>query len=182
MISSLCSGLLSIGDRFGGAINGAANQFWNAYRSNKTPSEFVQEMRKKGELILGIGHLIKSVTNPDHRVQKLIEFVKKRQPTPLLDYALEVEKITTSKKSNLILNVDGTIAVSLIDMMLHSNYFSEDDVQNYIKIGAFNSIFILSRTIGFIGHYIDQKRLKQGLYRHPWDDILFMTGLDINKK
>ena len=27
---------------------------------------------------------------------------------------------------------------------------------------------------GFIGHYLDQKRLKEGLYRHPWDDICYM--------
>lgn len=25
-----------------------------------------------------------------------------------------------------------------------------------------------------IGHYLDQRRLKQGLYRHPWDDISYV--------
>jgi hypothetical protein len=29
--------------------------------------------------------------------------------------------------------------------------------------------------MGFIGHYLDQKRLKQGLYRHPWDGIFFLN-------
>ena len=24
------------------------------------------------------------------------------------------------------------------------------------------------------GHFMDQKRLKQGLYRHPWDDISYV--------
>ena len=28
-------------------------------------------------------------------------------------------------------------------------------------------------AIGFMGHYFDQKRLQAGLYRHPWDDILY---------
>ena len=37
-----------------------------------------------------------------------------------------------------------------------------------------NGLFVLGRSIGFIGHYLDQKRLKQGLYRHPWDDISYM--------
>ena len=32
---------------------------------------------------------------------------------------------------------------------------------------AKNYIFI-------IGHFLDQKRLKQGLYRHPWDDISYV--------
>ena len=25
-----------------------------------------------------------------------------------------------------------------------------------------------------LGHYLDQKRLKMGLYRHPWDDITYL--------
>lgn len=51
--------------------------------------------------------------------------------------------------------------------------FSEE-AQEYINIGAINSLFVLGRSIGFIGHYMDQKRLKQGLYRHPWDDISYV--------
>ena len=35
-------------------------------------------------------------------------------------------------------------------------------------------LFVLGRTVGFIGHYLDQKRLKEGLYRHPWDDIAYI--------
>ena len=26
----------------------------------------------------------------------------------------------------------------------------------------------------YLGHHLDQKRLKQGLYRHPWDDISYI--------
>lgn len=38
------------------------------------------------------------INNPDMRVQILKEYVKEHFPaTPLLDYAMEVEKITTSK-------------------------------------------------------------------------------------
>lgn len=39
------------------------------------------------------------------------------------------------------------------------------------QIGTLNGLFVLGRSIGFIGHHLDQKRLKQGLYRHPADDI-----------
>eukprot|EP00061_Rhincodon_typus_P008282 g30751.t1 len=43
------------------------------------------------------GHSFR-INNPDMRVQILKDFVKQHFPaTPLLDYALEVEKITTSK-------------------------------------------------------------------------------------
>ena len=85
LISSLVSGLLTIvshidiflffsypsgvhliwftlqGDRFGGALDGAARQFSEGYDSGLIPMEFVNHMRKKGELIMGIGHRIKSV-------------------------------------------------------------------------------------------------------------------------
>merc|ERR1712168_296451 len=41
LISSLTSGLLTIGDRFGGALDEAARQFSDAYDSNLIPMEFV---------------------------------------------------------------------------------------------------------------------------------------------
>ena len=28
--------------------------------------------------------------------------------------------------------------------------------------------------LSLAGHFLDQKRLKQGLYRHPWDDISYV--------
>jgi ATP citrate (pro-S)-lyase len=59
------------------------------------------------------------------RVKIIKEFVMESFPAkPLLNYALEVEKITTSKKPNLILNVDGVIAVSFVDLLRHSGSFT----------------------------------------------------------
>lgn len=181
LVSSVVSGLLTIGDRFGGALDGAARQFSEAYDSNLHPMEFVNQMRKKGQLIMGIGHRVKSINNPDVRVKIIKEFVIENFPScPLLKYALEVEKITTSKKPNLILNVDGVIATSFVDMLKNSGSFTSEEAQEYINIGAINSLFVLGRSIGFIGHYMDQKRLKQGLYRHPWDDISYVMPEQFN--
>ena len=68
--------------------------------------DWVNELKDKNELIMGIGHRVKSANNPDKRVQLVVEAAKKNFPaTPVLDFALEVEKITTKKKANLILNV-----------------------------------------------------------------------------
>lgn len=181
LVSSLVSGLLTIGDRFGGALNGAAQQFSEAYDAGLHPVEFVNSMRRKGQLIMGIGHRVKSINNPDMRVKIVKEFVLESFPqTPLLQYALEVEKITTSKKPNLILNVDGVIATAFVDMLRHTGSFTSEEAQEYINIGAINSLFVLGRSIGFIGHYMDQKRLKQGLYRHPWDDISYVLPEQYN--
>ena len=35
---------------------------------------------------------------------------------------------------------------------------------------------VSERSIGFTGHFLDQKRLKQGLYRHPTEDISYIGG------
>ncbi|XP_014266049.1 ATP-citrate synthase isoform X2 [Maylandia zebra] len=175
LISSLTSGLLTIGDRFGGALDAAAKQFSKAFDSGMIPMEFVNKMKKDGKLIMGIGHRVKSINNPDMRVQILKDFVKQNFPsTQLLDYALDVEKITTSKKPNLILNVDGFIGVAFVDMLRTCGGFTRDEADEFVEIGALNGIFVLGRSMGFIGHYLDQKRLKQGLYRHPWDDISYV--------
>ena len=175
LVSSLTSGLLTIGDRFGGALDGAARQFSSAYDSALNPHEFVNKMRKEGKLIMGIGHRVKSINNPDKRVQILKQFCKDNfAATPLLSFAEEVEKITTAKKPNLILNVDGLIGVAMVDMMRNCGCFSTDEVTEYIELGVLNAIFILGRSMGFIGHFLDQRRLKQGLYRHPWDDIAYV--------
>ena len=56
------------GDRFGGALDAAARQFSEAYDAGQHPMEFVNSMRKKGELIMGVGHRVKSINNPDMRV------------------------------------------------------------------------------------------------------------------
>lgn len=175
LVSCLTSGLLTIGDRFGGALDGAAKQFSEAYDAGLSPMEFVNKMRKDGKLIMGIGHRVKSLNNPDMRVVLLKEFALENFPqTPLINYALEVEKITTSKKPNLILNVDGIIGLSMVDMLRHSGCFTLEEASEFVENGALNGIFVLGRSIGFIGHFLDQKRLKQGLYRHPWDDISYV--------
>ena len=173
LISSLVSGLLCIGPRFGGALDGAAQQFSDAYDRGLTPQEFVNSMKQKGANIQGIGHRIKSVHNPDMRVTIIKSYAKKNfKTTTLLDYALEVEKLTTSKKDNLILNVDGVIGICFVDLL--RSELTKEEADEYIRMGALNGLFVLGRSIGFMGHYLDQKRLKQGLYRHPWDDIAYL--------
>jgi len=181
LISSLASGLLTIGSRFGGALDEAASMFSGARDTGLTPREFVDQSRKANKLISGIGHKIKSVNNPDLRVELVKEYVRKQFPShSLLDYALAVEKVTTAKKDTLILNVDGCIAVCFVDLLRDSGAFTREEADEYIKIGTLNGLFVLGRSIGFIGHHLDQKRLRAPLYRHPADDI-FINMADVSQ-
>ncbi|RQW77624.1 MAG: ATP citrate synthase [Methanothrix sp.] len=175
LISSLCSGLLTIGPRFGGAIDDAAREFKHAKETGITPEQFVNDMKKKGINIPGIGHKIKSVKNPDKRVQLLIQYAKSNFPkTELLNFALQVEQLTTAKKGNLILNVDGCIGILFIDLMGSCGAFTQEEIDEIVKLGYLNGLFALGRSIGLIGHILDQKRLGARLYRHPAEDIAYM--------
>jgi len=175
LMSSLSSGILTIGPRFGGAISDAAKYIKEAVDKGMKPVDFVDYMKNVvGINIPGIGHRIKSVQNPDVRVTIMVDFAKKNFPkTETLDYALSVEKLTTAKRNNLILNVDGVIGVLSCDMLRGIGY-SRKEVREFVDLGILNAFFVLGRSIGFMGHIMDQKRLKSGLYRHPWDDIQYM--------
>jgi len=134
--------------------------------------------QKIGKLTLGkvLSMILNPSLNPDKRVELLKDYVFERFPKAnLLHYALKVEKITTSKKENLILNVDGTIGASFIDMFWLLGY-SDAEIDKLIKDGALNAFFVIGRTIGLIGHYLDEKRLEMPFYRHPVDDILYDIG------
>merc|ERR1719451_122842 len=96
----------------------------------------------------------------------------------VLSFALGVEDVTTAKKANLILNVDGCIAACFVDMLRSSGAFKFAEIDELVDYGCLNGLFVLARSTGFIGHYLDQRRLKQPLYRHPWDDITYITTED----
>ena len=122
--------------------------------------------------IPGIGHKVKSKFNPDYRCTLLSEKAQHLGEHRHLDFARAVEALTLEKKPNLILNVDGHIAAIFLDIFTEMQ-MSTDEIETLIDAGIFNAIFILSRSIGFIGHALDQKRLGEGLYRTPWEDIFY---------
>ena len=176
VISSLVSGLLTIGPRFAGAIDDAARYFKKACDAGTAPETFVDEMKKQGITVPGIGHRIKNLDNPDKRVELLKNYAFNHFPkTTYLDYALAVEKVTTQKKNTLILNVDGCVGVTFLDLLNASGSFSPAEIEEMVEIGYLNALFALARCIGIIGHIFDQKRMKAGLYRHPWDDNVYMV-------
>ncbi len=174
LMSSLATGILTIGPRFGGAISDAAKYVKMALEKKMAPQEFVDHMKNVvGINIPGIGHRIKSVQNPDVRVKLLKEFVLKNfEKHPYLDFTLEVEKITTSKRNNLILNVDGCIGICFMDLLENLD-FSDEEKNDVVESEVLNGLFVLGRSIGMMGHIFDQKRQRAALYRQPWDEILF---------
>uniref|UniRef100_A0A1I8FBK8 ATP citrate synthase n=1 Tax=Macrostomum lignano TaxID=282301 RepID=A0A1I8FBK8_9PLAT len=129
---------------------------WTAPRSSSAngvdtgliPMEFVNEMRKRGELIMGIGHRVKNF-----------------RLALCCTNALEVEKITTSKKPNLILNVDGMIGVAMVDLLRHSAVSLEAD--EFIEIGALNGMFVAGPKHGLHRALPGPAQAQTGLLQAP---------------
>ena len=164
LVESLVSGLLTIGPRFGGAVADAARDFYGAWKMSESAADFVGRKKREGKLIMGIGHRVKSKYNPDKRVEVIRKLVEEGFPAKrVFSFALEVQKETLAKKANLILNVDGAIGAALADILI--NYGREDSI---CQGDILNGFFVLARTIGFIGHYNEQRN--NGLFRaNNWD-------------
>mmetsp|Transcript_1264 Transcript_1264/g.1866 ORF Transcript_1264/g.1866 Transcript_1264/m.1866 type:complete len:744 (-) Transcript_1264:684-2915(-) len=176
LVSAVASGLLTIGPRFGGAIDGAARGFKDAVAAGQSPSEFVELMKRQGRRVMGIGHKVKTRENPDARVELIDQFVREHFPTQkYLDYARKVEDYTLSKAQNLILNVDGCIAAAFLDLLSpESGFFTAAEGEEAVAAGTLNGLFLVARAMGLVGHALDQKRLGQNLYRHPVEDTLYV--------
>lgn len=168
--ASVSAGILTIGPRFGGAINDSARLWFGAVKSSEEPYEFVERIAKSGAYISGIGHKKYRLDNPDPRVARLISIFCE-EPGRHMMFARSVEKITTSKKSQLILNVDGAIAAICLDILEKEENYTSEAIQELIDIEFFNTIFILARSFGFAAHALEQRRLGEGLFRLSDEDI-----------
>jgi ATP citrate (pro-S)-lyase len=129
-------------------------------------------MKESWENIPGIGHKVKSKFNPDTRCKILDTLAEGFPQSKYLDFAKSVESLTLEKKSSLILNVDGYIAAILLDIF-EDIWMTSQEKKIYVEAWIFNGLFLLARTIGFIWHAIDQKRLGEWLHRASWDSILY---------
>ncbi len=169
LTASLATGILTIGPRFGGAINQAAENWFLAVQNGESPELFVERFAKSKEYVSGIGHKKYRLDNPDPRVKVLLEaFDSGGRYTA---FAKEVARITTNKKAQLILNVDGAIAALLLDILESDEGYDQAQLKEVIDGEVCNAIFVLARSVGFIAHYLEQKRLDEGLFRLPDEHI-----------
>jgi len=174
LVSSLSAGLLTIGPRFGGAINGASGYWLTGVSDEMSAKEFVESFVKRGGIIPGIGHKKYNIDQPDPRVQALINFTGNSNGDRYFKFAKSVEAITTAKKNNLILNVDGAIGAILLDILESEFKYDEKQLRELVDIEFFNALFVLSRSVGFTAHYLDQRRHDEGLFRLSADDVRYI--------
>jgi len=172
VVDSLAAGLMTVGPRFGGAVSDAANEWFEGVLQQKNPAEHVEAYAKAKKFISGIGHKKYRLDLPDPRTQILAEFASKLTSHPHFDYAKSIEAITTTKKGTLILNVDGYIAALMLDVLQQEEKMNVDELRQLIDADFFNALFVIPRSLGFVAHYLDQKRIDEGLFRLPDEDVL----------
>ena len=171
LVSSLATGLLTIGPRFGGAINEAAGIWLKGVQDGVKPAELVENFASQKKYISGIGHKKYRVDNPDPRVQKILELTQGLEKRQFTAFAQAIESETVQKKGNLILNVDGAIAAGLLDILHEKEGYGPDELAKLVEIEFFNALFVLSRSVGFMAHYFDQKRIDEGIFRLGDDHV-----------
>lgn len=176
LVSSLTTGLLTIGPRFGGAINEAAGTWLKGVRDGIKPADLVEDYASRKQYISGIGHKKYRVDNPDPRVNKILELTKGLDKRQFTNFAQAIESETVQKKGNLILNVDGAIAAGLLDILHEKEGYSLEELDKLVKIEFFNSLFVLSRSVGFMSHYFDQKRIDEGIFRLADDQVTILEA------
>lgn len=172
MSSALATGVLTIGDRFGGAMNNAGKVWFESVSHETTPAQLVALYSKRRDYIPGIGHKKYTIYKPDPRVAELISLGKSALKNPqYLLFAESVARETSKKRDNLILNVDGAVAALFLDYLTEKEQFHVEQLQELLDIEFFNALFIIPRSVGFIGHFLDQKRIDEGLFRLGDTDI-----------
>lgn len=175
LASSLTAGLLTVGPRFGGAVNAAAGAWLEGVASQAQPKAFVASFSANGGIIPGIGHKKYRIDTPDPRVSALAkQFGSNQNGNRYFNFARGVESVTTAKKGNLILNVDGAIAAIMLDLLESELGYGQDQLRELVDIEFFNAIFILSRSAGLMAHYLDQRRHDEGLLRLGEDEIAYI--------
>ena len=174
LVSSLASGMLTIGPRFGGAINAAAGNWFDGVQNETPAREFVEQIARSGGVVPGIGHKKYRTDMPDPRVEAIMKFAKNSNGDRYLAFARSVEVVTTKKKDTLILNVDGAIAAVMLDILESELGYNEKRLRELADIEFFNALFVLSRSVGFAAHYLDQRRHDEGLLRLPLDDVRYI--------
>jgi len=171
IVDSLAAGLMTVGPRFGGAVSDAAREWFDAVQHSITPADLVEKRARAKEYIGGIGHKKYRLDLPDPRTAILAKVATDLKKHTYFDFAKGVEAITTQKKGNLILNVDGHIAALMLDVLSEKEGYSPVELDQMIAADFFNALFVLPRVVGFAAHYLDQKRIDEGLFRLPDDAI-----------
>ena len=181
VVSSLASGLLTIGPRFGGAIDEP-----QILSSMPFPEEFHQKdlsekMKKKAWISPELDTKLRASKTPidEWKVWKTLR--KHTFLLELLDYALAVEAVTTAKKERLFSMSMAVLVLPLwIWWRVFPSFFSDEEIREVIRLGMLNGLLFLDEALVFWDISLTKTDWGQGLYPFPMDDVLYLTRGEMN--
>ncbi|MFQ3275076.1 MAG: citrate synthase [Candidatus Nanohaloarchaea archaeon] len=133
MNASVAGGILSLGDKHGGAIEDCMEML----QSEKSAEEIVEDKLEKGEKIPGLGHKVYEEKDP--RTEKIFQKAEELGlPTEYTEKMKEIQREFAERKVRLVINIDGAIAGVMSDLGWDH------------RLGK--GIFIIARTPGLVAH------------------------------
>ncbi|MDO8473973.1 MAG: citryl-CoA lyase [bacterium] len=152
---ALAAGMLSIGEKHGGAAEEAA-QFFKDHEDEKAV-DIIEEHRN--DIIPGFGHKIYKEEDP--RAKALYEKAKELDfSCRYFDLAYQIGKELASKKGKeLPLNIDGAIACIMLELGFD------------VKLGK--SLFLISRIVGMSAHVLEEMNQNNSYYRLEEGDVTY---------
>ncbi|MBI2327863.1 citryl-CoA lyase [Candidatus Curtissbacteria bacterium] len=154
--AAVAGGILAFGEYHGGAIEGAMETF-KTYcpPAGLGVKKLVEDFSKAGKRVLGFGHRIYEV---DPRTQRLIELARKYGfYGKYVKFTKEVEEELAKGGKKLPLNIDGIIAVLLLEMDFNP------------KVGK--GIFIIARVPGLVAHVVEEALREKPVRRLSEEDV-----------
>lgn len=154
---SVAAGVLAMGERHGGAIEGAAKFFIE--NKEKNISEIIKIYKENKKYVPGFGHAVLEV---DKRSEYLFEVAKKYNYFKTFckianNTHQEINKISSKK---LAVNIDGSMAAILLDLGF--------------TVDMMKGIFIISRVPGLVAQTIEEKQSDIGLRRLSQENINYI--------
>ncbi|MAF14010.1 MAG: citryl-CoA lyase [Parcubacteria group bacterium] len=153
--TAIASGVLSLGDYHGGAIEGAMKQLINV----NDVAEFVKNNLDNKNLIYGFGHKIYKEADP--RTQQILKLCQELSyQSKYIDLVQSIEtELEKQKVKKLPLNVDGVMAAILLEMGFSAK--------------AGKALFVIGRTPGLAAQVIEEQENEKPVRRVSEEEIKY---------
>ncbi len=113
--SALASGVLSIGDYHGGAVEECMRILQSGESAGKSAQKIVEEMVRAGKRMPGYGHKVYKDVDP--RAEKIGEAMRLAGKNKFWDLAVDIQKeLEKQTGKKLPLNIDGAMAAVLCEL------------------------------------------------------------------
>lgn len=154
--AAVAGGILALGEYHGGAIEAAMENFLKyCPPGGDGAEELVSDFAKSGQKVAGFGHRLYET---DPRTVRLVQIAKELGfYGKYVKFAENVEGKLSAGGKRLPLNIDGIIAVLLLEMGFNP------------KVGK--GVFIIARTPGLVAHVVEEALREKPVRRLSDSDV-----------